>query len=95
MPRVLSKKTNLFAVMMFAMFALALVSCVAACANCEVSCCEDEQATECICLCQTPAVVPNCGVAVPTVSSVEVFLPVVTTVKSREVVASIFNPPKL
>ena len=94
MPRVILRKNKWFAVMLFAMFALALVGCVVACTD-DNGCCEDEQNHECVCLCQTPAVAPNCGVAVQPVSDMEVFLPVVTTIKSREVVASIFNPPKL
>lgn len=91
--RVIWERNKIVVLVVIAVFVLASVSCVFACASGD-DCCDEDQSTESICLCQTPGTDPNSSVAVQSVSETEFLPSVVTQIKSREVVASIFNPPK-
>ena len=79
--------------LVFVAFVFALVGCVFNC-TADGNACHDGQATECLCLCQTPGLVPVCGVAILPVTDAMEFVPLPTNIKLRLIVASIFQPPR-
>jgi hypothetical protein len=90
---VMSRQNKLMVLLVFAAFVLALTGCMFDCTAGEDDCGAD-YATACLCLCQTPGLVPVCGVAILPAVDAEEFVPLPTNITLRLIVASIFQPPR-
>jgi hypothetical protein len=82
-----------FVALVLASFLLGVFACFITCAEGDDDC-QHSLPSQCLCVCQSPALVPMLPIAVP-VPDVGEFVPLPAHVKLRLIVASIFQPPRM